>query len=121
MLFSLRKDPLMCLAGRYFEYAEADEGEYFEYAPENDVSRSRDTSVRNMVIQEGVTAIRTNWDIPFRPGAYVLLSDGNTYMIENTTRAPASTSFQTLAVCTTPERDWILSLRLVANLRGDVL
>lgn len=121
MIFGLRRDPLMCLGGRFYKTPQAPEGEYFEYAPENDVSHSRDTAVRNLVIEEGVTVIRTNWDLPFRPGTYVLLADNNTYMIENTARAPASTNYQALSVSTYPEQDWVLSVRLVANLRGDVL
>ena len=121
MIFATRRDPLMCLSGRFYETTTAAEGQYFEYEPNTDVSQSRDAAVRNLVIEEGVTAIRTNWDLPFRPGTYVALADGNTYIIESTSRAPASTHFQALAVCTVPERDWILSVRLVANLRGDVL
>lgn len=111
----------MCLGGRLYETPQAAEGQYFEYEPINDVSHSRDVAVRNLVILEGVTAIRTNWDLPFRPGAYVLLADNNTYMIESTTRAPSSTNYQALFVSNYPEQDWILSVRLVANLRGDVL
>ena len=111
----------MCLGGRFYETTQAPEGEYFEYEPMDDISRSRDAAVRNLVITEGATAIRTNWDLPFRPGAYVLLADRNTYLIESTSKAPASTSFQSLSVCAYPEQDWILSVRLVANLRGDVL
>ncbi len=121
MIFALRRDPLMCLGGRFYETPRANEGEYFEYEPMDDISHSRDVAVRNLVITEGATVIRTNWDLPFRPGTYVLLADGNNYLIESTSRAPASTSFQALAVCTCPEQDWLLSLRLVANLKGDVL
>lgn len=121
MIFGLRRDPLMCLGGRFYETPHAHEGEYFEYEPMGEVSRNRDIAVRNLVITEGVTVIRTNWDLPFRPGTYVLLADGNNYLIESTSRAPASTSFQALTVCAYPEQDWVLSLRLVSNLRGDVL
>ena len=121
MIFSLRKDPLMCLGGRYYETAATPEGTYFEYEPMTDLSKSRDATIRNLIVSEGSTAIRTNWDLPFRKGAYVTLADSNTYLIESVTVAPASTAFQSLAVCTCPDRDKILSVRLVANLRGGVL
>ena len=117
MLF-LRKDPEAVLQGLFYEHTTTDEGAPFMYAPVEDVRRYRDAGGRNLVIKEGMTAIRTAWALKFTPGSYVILSDGNRYMIEQTARAVVSTAYQSLAVSLAPEQDWILTVRLVANTRG---
>jgi hypothetical protein len=117
MLFA-RKDPEAILQGLFFEKPTSDSGEPFMYAPVEDVRRYRDASGRNLIIQEGVTAIRTAWPCNFTPGSYVILSDGNRYIIEQTARDVVSVAYQSLGVSLAPERDWILTVRLVFNARG---
>ncbi|MBQ8908328.1 MAG: hypothetical protein IJY71_07070 [Clostridia bacterium] len=118
MLFALRKDPEAVLQGLFYELSTTESGTPFMYAPVEDVRRYRDASGRNLVIKEGVTAIRTAWPCKFTPGSYVILSDGNRYIIEQTARDVVSTAYQALATCAVPERDWILTVRLVSNARG---
>ena len=118
MLFALRKDPESVLQGLFFEHSTTIEGVPFMYAPVEDVRRYRDTSGRSLIVKEGVTAIRTAWPCKFTPGSYVILADGNKYILEQTARDVVSTAYQSLAVCSMPEQDWILTVRLVANTRG---
>lgn len=117
-MLALRRDPEAVLQGLFLELPTSEEGESFMYAPVEDVRRYRDASVRNLVIKEGVTAIRTSWALKFTPGSYVILADGNKYMIEQTARAVVSTAYQSLAVSIVPDQDWVLTVRLVGNAKG---
>ena len=117
-MFGLRKDPEAVLQGLFLALPTSDEGDSFMYAPVEDVRRYRDSGMRNLVIKEGTTAIRTSWPLKFTPGSYVILSDGNKYMIEQTARAVVSTAYQSIHVSIIPEQDWILFIRLVGNAKG---
>lgn len=117
-MLALRIDPEAVLQGLFLELPTSEEGESFMYAPVEDVRRYRDASVRNLVIKEGVTAIRTSWTLKFTPGSYVILADGNKYMIEQTARAVVSTAYQSLTVSIVPDQDWVLIVRLVGNAKG---
>lgn len=121
MLLSLRKDPEAVLQGIFYEFSTSEIGESFMYAPVEDVRRYRDSGGRNILIKEGATAIRTAWKLKFAPGSYVILADGNRYIIEQTAKDVVSTAYQSIAVCSMPEQDIILTVRLVSNSRGVTL
>lgn len=122
MLHMLMRDPEQCFGAYLFRHSTDENGEYFEYKYENNDSRSSRVSVgRNLMTQDGVTRVRTNWDISFFPGSYVLLADSNMYIIEEATNEISSTASQALLVNVLPDRDTILSLRLVRNPRGAAL
>ena len=118
MIFSLRKDPGQMLAGRRYMTFEAESGDYFEYEPLEATRRYRDVRQQNLVVDEKSTAIKTDWALDFEPEQYVLLADGNMYIIETTQREPISAASQAMAVTACVEQDWVLVLRRVRNRFG---
>ena len=122
MIHALLKDPLQFSAGMYYLTANEPEGQYFEYAWEdNEKSSTRSAQGHNVVRNDGFTRVSTDYDLGFVAGAFVALDDGNLYIIEQITKAISSTAYQALNVTKDPERDTVLTCRLVKNVREGAL
>lgn len=119
MIHMLMRDPEEVFGAFLFKNSTDGDGIYFEYAYEdNDKRSSRVIVGKNILANEGRTRIRTNWEAPFSPSMYVLLEDDNMYFVEAVDRAISSVASQALTVNKSPERDTVLTLRMVRNPKG---
>jgi hypothetical protein len=122
MIHALMKDPMQFSAGKYYLTATEPEGRYFEFSwVDNEKSSTRAAQGHNVVRNDGFTRISTDYDLGFVAGAFVELDDGNLYIIEQIAKAISTTAYQALNVSRDPQRDTILALRLVKNVREGAL
>ncbi len=120
MIHMLMRDPEEVFGAYLFRNSSDDIGEYFEFGYEGNSTRStRATVGKNLLTNDGSTRIRTDWDLSFFPGSYVLLLDDNSmHIIDAVDTEISSTASQALLFNKRPERDVILTLRLVRNPKG---
>lgn len=120
MIHMLMRDPEEAFGAYLFRNSSDDIGEYFEFGYEGNNTRSTRVTVgKNLLTSDGSTRIRTDWDLSFFPGSYVLLLDDNSmHIIDAVDTEISSTASQALLFNKRPERDVILTLRLVRNPKG---
>lgn len=120
MIYMLTRDPNEVFGAYLFRSTTDNVGEYFEFAYEDNAKRSSRVAVgKNLMTSDGQTRIRTDWNVTFTPGIYVLLLDDNSmHIIYSVETELASTASQALMFNRVPERDTILTLRLVRNPKG---
>ena len=119
MINALIKNPQQFNSAWYYAGKDEEQGVFFEFSWEDgSKNKTRGTQGRNIVRDSIVTRIRTDYDIQFKIGGYVVLSDGNMYYIDSIIEEISTVAYQSLGTVCDPSKDSILTLSIVQNTKA---
>ena len=117
------------LTSQSFQYLEArryktkdnnERGTYFRFEELNDQNERFGTVVNNLIADDTTYVIKTNWDIDFKVGEFIIdKKSRKMWTIQQIERLRQDVNSQTLYWLTkNPETDYVLSLVQVENVWG---
>ena len=117
------------LTSQSFQYLEArryktkdnnERGTYFRFEELNDQNERFGTVINNLIADDTTYVIKTNWDIDFKVGEFVIdKKSRKMWTIQQIERLRQDVNSQTLYWLTkNPETDYVLSLVQVENVWG---
>lgn len=101
--------------GTWYSDIHSDTGKTFRYALLNEPRKVYGTVINNLILTQGRTTIKTNWNLGWEPQQIIIDNFGDRWKIEEVVIMPLEVNQQVSYFARNPDIDYVLSLVKIGN------